>query len=73
MDNTKLLRSSHKDNIKSFDSGFKFYLVRSHNTYVLAINNKDNSYIEKIKYSLSGVIITRVVDKVDSNNNVIRV
>lgn len=68
---TKLLRAKHKDNITVFDSGFKFYLLRDTTPYVLAVKYKDDSFVEKIRYSINGVIINHVVDSKD-NNMVIR-
>lgn len=49
MDKTKLLQRNHKDNIKSFDSDFKFYLIRDNNPYILAVRKSDDDKsIEKI-------------------------
>lgn len=66
-----LKRPNHVDNITSFDSSFKFYLIRDTNNYVLAVNYINDKCIEKIRYSLSGVVINHVIDRL-SNENIIR-
>lgn len=66
-DKAKLLRSNHTDNITSFDKDAKFYLVRYTVPFVLVINKKDNVSLEKIRYSLDGVIISRVMDYFDGD------
>lgn len=60
---SKVLSTNHKDKIDSYDSGFKFYLLRDYSEYVLAIKSMDDSFT-KIRYSLSGVIISKVTDSV---------
>ena len=66
-----LKRAKHVDNIISFDSNFKFYLIRDVNNYVLAVNNINDKSIEKIRYSLNGVVINRVIDRL-FNDKIIR-
>jgi len=51
------------DNISKFNNNFKFYLLIDKDQYVLAVNDL-GQYLEKIKYSLSGVIITRIFYKI---------
>ncbi|KAF1934493.1 hypothetical protein EJ02DRAFT_493133, partial [Clathrospora elynae] len=63
---TKLLRATHKDNIVSFDSGFKLYILKDTVSYVLAVKYIDDSTIEKIRYSINGVILNHIID---SKNN----
>lgn len=65
----KLLK--HKDNIISFDENFKFYLLKNNYDYVLALKIIINSLIEKILYSMAGVFISHVTDRIE-NNLVIR-
>lgn len=81
----KVLRASHIDNIINLDENFKFYLLKDKYHYVLAVKALGNNSIEKIRYSLSGVIISHITDNVvndlilrnsgekrvviDSNNN----
>jgi hypothetical protein len=41
--------------------------------FILAVRfSEHDRSIEKIRYSLDGVIVTRVIDSLDNNNNVIR-
>lgn len=61
-DRAKLLRTAHKDNIISFDSAFQFYLVRDKLSYVLAIKQINQHTIEKIKYSMHGVVLSHIID-----------
>lgn len=53
----KFLPSKHKDNISSFDSSFKFYLLYINaKYYVLAVKFIDNNKVIKISYFLNGVV-----------------
>lgn len=65
-----MLRSKHQDNITKFDKNFKFYLLNDKHRYILAVNNLEQ-YVEKIKFFLNGVIISRVTDNI-SNNLIVR-
>lgn len=67
----KFLRVNHKDNIISFDDKFKFYLLKDKYDYILAVKILEQTSIEKIRYSLDGVIINHVTDTL-VNNLVIR-
>ena len=50
----------------------KIYSLFDRLPYILAVKMMDYTSVEKIKYSLAGVIIKRVIDKIDINNLVIR-
>ena len=64
----KLLRKNHIDNIIHFDKDFKFYLLKDRYDYVLAVKVlEENIFVKKIRYSLNGVIINRVIDNVVNN------
>ena len=65
--NAKILRKNHPDNRIHFDKDFKFYLLKYRHDYVLAIKILGKDSIEKIRYSLSGVIINRITDNVTNN------
>lgn len=67
----KLLRTNHKDKITSFDENWMFYLLKDKYDYVLAVKILKPGFIEKIRFSLDGVIINRLTDSV-INNYVIR-
>lgn len=57
------LRSTHMDRITSFDKDFKFYLLKDMNgMFVLAVKVVSDVFLEKIRYSLDGVILNRVTD-----------
>ena len=58
---------SHKDNITSFDEDYKFYLLRDKHEYVLAIKTLTTDSVDKIKYSLDGVILNHVTNLVVNN------
>jgi hypothetical protein len=66
-DKAKVLRGAHKDKITHFDKGFKFYLLKNNVSYVLGIHETDKNNVEKIRYSLDGVLINRVVDSLHNN------
>ena len=63
----KFLSKSHKDNINTFDTSYKFYLLKDIRYYILAIKIIDNNTIEKIRYSLDGILINRVIDTIHNN------
>lgn len=72
-DKSKFLRKNHKDNITLFHESLNFYLLKDHrnNSYILAVKRvKDNS-IEKIRYSLDGVVLNHLIDTIN-NDSVIR-
>ena len=62
--NAKMLRAKHKDNIISFDSSFKFYLLKDNYDYVLAVKILGIDSVDKIRYSMNGVILSHVTDTV---------
>lgn len=66
-DNAKLLRKNHKDNITSFDKDFKFYLLKNKYQCVLAIKTLSDNLLDKIRYSINGVILNHVTDRVLNN------
>lgn len=63
----KYIRKNHIDCITQFDSSCKFYYIKSSSDYILVINNISNNVVEKFKYSLSGVLISRVRDVTHDN------
>lgn len=62
LDKAKLLRENHEDCFKMFDHTCKFYLIHSKIYYVLVVNYKDPFNIEKLKFSTSGVLLSRIMD-----------
>ena len=69
----KFLRANHKDNIVSFDCSWRFYfLMEMRSKYVLAIKYINKSTIEKIRYSVDGVVINHVIDSLSEDNLVTR-
>lgn len=69
----KFLKSTHKDNITQFDISFSFYLLKANNSsYVLAVKKVDSDCYTKIRYSLNGVVINNVTDRLIDCNTVIR-
>ena len=63
----KFLRTNHKDNITSFDSNFKFYLLNEKYDYVLAVKVLYKNYAIKFRYSLSGVLVNSVKDNIEND------
>lgn len=66
-----ILRVNHQDKITIFDKNWKFYLLKDKAKYILAINKIVDGSMEKIRYSLDGVIISHVIDR-PCNNYIIR-
>ena len=58
----KVLTHNHKDNITHFDENFRFYLLKDNSDFVLAIKKLSVNSFDKIRYSLSGVVINHVTD-----------
>ena len=63
---TRFLSDKHSNKITIFDSSFKFYKLRDKYHFILAVKVTD-SHIEKIRYSLDGVVINRVIDNKTNN------
>jgi len=71
---SKFIRTNHPDKFTSFNSSFDFYLVNSNNTKsVLAIGKISESEYKKIKFSLNGVVLDNIQDKLLENNVVCRI
>ena len=51
---------------------YKFYYIKSTIDYVLVIKDIENNKVEKLKYSLSGVLLNRIVDVI-IDNKVVRI
>jgi hypothetical protein len=64
---SKVLKIHHKDNITSFDSSFKFYLLKDSSDYVLAIKSITNISIQKIRFSLNGVVVNHIIDNISDD------
>lgn len=61
------LKYSKKSNIIKFDKLAKFYYVNTIRPYILMVRVLENNKIQKVKYSLSGLLITNMVDLYDNN------
>jgi len=65
------IKNNHKDAITEFDDSYKFYYIKSSTDYVLVIKeleflgHKKKSI--KLKYSLSGILISKVEDEYKDN------
>lgn len=66
-----MISKSNKDTLTEFYSGWIFIYVTSDTDYIYAERFINNNW-EKRKYSLSGVLITKVIDKSDVHGNVYR-
>lgn len=71
LNNAKILRDKHKDKITCFDQSYKFYLLKDKYDYILAVKILGGYSIDKLRYSISGVLLSHVTD-VAVNNVVLR-
>ena len=69
--NAKVLRANHKDNITCFDEKFKFYLLKDKYDYVLAVKILGADTVDKLRYSINGVVLSHVID-IAAGNVVLR-
>lgn len=56
----------------SLDNRYNFYLMYYNIPFILAIKIISENEIHKIKFSLNGTFISEVLDKVDSEGNIVR-
>ena len=58
------LNKKHKDSLTNLDSNSLFYFIRDEkkNSFVLAIKIIDNKSVDKMRYTLGGILINRVKD-----------
>jgi hypothetical protein len=59
LEKTKYIRSKHVDVITQFDNKYKFYYIKSNLDYILVIKELGLNSIEKLKYSTSGVLLSK--------------
>lgn len=59
----KYLKKNHRDQITNFDKDYKFNYIKGNTDYILVVKDLGNGSVEKLKYSLTGVLISRIVDK----------
>ena len=64
IEKSSYIRDKHKDNITYFYDKYNFYLISydSENSFVLAIKVIDKTVVDKIRYTLSGLLINRIKD-----------
>lgn len=55
--------TSDKNKITDFDNSYNFYYIKSKIDYVLAVKQSNDGFVDKIKFSLNGVMISRITDK----------
>ena len=67
LEKTKYIRSKHVDVITQFDNKYKFYYIKSNIDYILVIKELGLNSIEKLKYSTSGVLLSKITDNLDGN------
>ena len=66
-----MLSPRHKDNITSFDSSYRFYLLKDRYQYVLAVKVLGGNQVDKLKYSLNGVVLNHITDTADVQGDTI--
>lgn len=70
---SKFLKPGHKDRINVLDSSFKFYLLSTNTTkYILGISKLSDNVYRKIRFSLQGVVLANIVDRLKDNNVITR-
>lgn len=62
MQKSSLLRKGSTDNSIRVDGSYTFVHIKSNFDYVLAIKQLNSNSIEILKYSLSGILVSRTVD-----------
>lgn len=67
LEKTKYIRSNHKDVITEFDNNYKFYYIKSTLDYILVVKELGHNSVEKLKYSTSGVLLSKITDKLEGN------
>lgn len=67
IDKTKYIKKNHTDVITAFDKDYKFYYIKGNIHYILVVKQIDQYKVEKLKYSLSGVLLSRIIDTFDGN------
>lgn len=68
LEKTKYIKNSHRDVITSFDKDYKFYYIKGNIDYILVVKEIAQNRVEKLKYSTSGVLISRIIDTFNGNN-----
>ena len=63
-DQLGILLHNNPNRVISLHGGYKFYFLKDKIPYVLCVDSTDLSKIEKIRFSLGGVMINRVTDSV---------
>lgn len=69
----KFLSLKHPDNIINFSSSYKFYHISGdRSSYVIAVCKINDVVINKIRFSLKGIVLNNVTDCLLSNNLITR-
>ncbi len=63
IEKAKYLKKNHRDQITNFDKDYKFNYIKGNTDYILAVKDLGNGCVDKLKYSLTGVLLSRIVDK----------
>lgn len=63
----KLIRAFHKDIITDFDSSYKFHYIKSNVNYILVIRDSIDNKVDKLKFSIDGVLIKRITEFNEGN------
>ena len=66
-----MLNPKHKDNITTFDSSYNFIYCKDKYQYVLAVKILAGNQVDKLKYSLNGVVLNHITDTADDQGNTI--
>ena len=65
------LKPNHRHDIKVYTADYNLYLVRDNVSYVLAVKRIDDYNIDKIRFSLQGVVMNRLTYYLGEANDVI--
>ena len=68
-----VLGIKHPEHIISFDGYFRFYYIKyPKSDYVLAVKELDNFSIHKLRYTLDGILLSQLTDRLIGPNTVYR-
>lgn len=69
IEKAKHLKKNHPDNLTRFDKDYEFYYIKSSIDYILVLKNLDRFNVEKFKYSINGVLISKIKDTYENNGS----
>ena len=68
VEKTKYIKKNHRDSITSFDKDYKFLHIKAEMDYVLVVKELESNKVDKLKYSMGGILLERVTDTFVGNS-----